>query len=150
MTDKQIIIDGVDISKCKHYDEIFNYCDQSYLGEGGLLKNTKNPKRCECSPNCYFKQLARKTQECEEFKYKIKYMEEYIKTVENARDEFERENKFSKEEREQAEQKLERIKDIASKVLLNTHNLEQFKDADALFGSLLEIYKIIDEMEEQC
>ena len=68
MTDKQIIIDGVDISKCKHYDEVFNYCDQSYLGEGGLLKNTKNPKRCECSPNCYYKQLKRKEQECEELK----------------------------------------------------------------------------------
>ena len=68
MTDKQIIIDGVDISKCKQYDEVFNYCDQSYLGEGGLLKNTKNPKRCECSPNCYYKQLKRKEQECEELK----------------------------------------------------------------------------------
>ena len=68
MTDKQIIIDGVDISKCKHYDEVFNYCDQSYLGEGGLLKNTKNPKRCECSPNCYYKQLKRKEQKCEELK----------------------------------------------------------------------------------
>lgn len=55
MTDKQIIIDKVNISKCKHYDEEFNYCDQSYLGEGGLLKNTKNPKRCEYSPNCYYK-----------------------------------------------------------------------------------------------
>lgn len=72
MTDKkQIIIDGVDISKCKYYDEVFNYCDQSYLGEGGLLKNTKNPKRCECSPNCYYKQLARKTQECNELRKKI-------------------------------------------------------------------------------
>ena len=36
--------------------------------EGGLLKNTKNPKRCECSPNCYYKQLARKTHECNELK----------------------------------------------------------------------------------
>ena len=71
MTDKQIIIDGVDISKCKHYDEVFNYCDQSYLGEGGLLKNTKNPKRCECSPNCYYKQLKRKEQECEELRRNI-------------------------------------------------------------------------------
>ena len=71
MTDKQIIIDGVDISKCKHYDEVFNYCDQSYLGEGGLLKNTKNPKRCECSPNCYYKQLKRKEQECEELRRSI-------------------------------------------------------------------------------
>ena len=86
MTDKQIIIDGVDISKCKHYDEVFNYCDQSYLGEGGLLKNTKNPKRCECSPNCYYKQLKRKEQECEELKKNIMYKcpqcgEEYLSPI---------------------------------------------------------------------
>lgn len=96
MTDKHIIIDGVDISKCKHYDEVFNYCDQSYLGEGGLLKNTKNPKRCDYSPNCYYKQLKRKKQECDELKAKIRYMEEYIKTVENSRNEFEQENTFLK------------------------------------------------------
>ena len=78
MTDKQIIIDGVDISKCKHYDEVFNYCDQSYLGEGGLLKNTKNPKRCECSPNCYYKQLKRKEQECEELKVENKKLKEEL------------------------------------------------------------------------
>lgn len=64
----KIIIDGIDISKCKHYDEVFNYCDQSYLGEGGLLKNTKNPKRCECSPNCYYKQLKRAEQKLEKIK----------------------------------------------------------------------------------
>lgn len=39
------------------------------------------------------------------------------------------------------------IKEIASKVLLNTHDLEQFKDADALFGALLEIHKKISECE---
>ena len=56
---EEMIIDGVNVWNCKHYDLENNYCDQSYLGEGGLLKNTKNPKRCEGSPNCYFKQLKR-------------------------------------------------------------------------------------------
>ena len=37
-------------------------------------------------------QLKRKEQECEELKAKIKYMKEYIKTVENARNELEKEN----------------------------------------------------------
>ena len=36
--------------------------------------------------------------ENEELKKKIKYMEEYIKTVENSRNEFEKESKFLKEE----------------------------------------------------
>ena len=44
-------------------------------------------------------------------------------------------------------QAIEEIKEIASKVLLNTHDLEQFKDADALFGSLLEIHKKISEVK---
>lgn len=40
--------------------------------------------------------IKRKEQECEELKRKIKYMEEYIKTVENSRNEFEKENTLRK------------------------------------------------------
>lgn len=77
--DKNIIIDGVNVWSCKHYDLENNYCDQSYLGEGGLLKNTKNPKRCECSPNCYYKQLKRLEQENAELKeYEYYYLDKYI------------------------------------------------------------------------
>ncbi len=60
---EEIIVDGVNVWSCKHYDLENNYCDQSYLGEDGLLKNTKNPKRCEQSSNCYYKQLKRLEQE---------------------------------------------------------------------------------------
>ena len=77
MTNKHTIIVEIDISKCKHNDEVFNYCDQSYLGEGGLLKNTKNPKRCDCSPNCYYKQLKRKEQECEELKKELQAQRDF-------------------------------------------------------------------------
>lgn len=55
--DKEVIIDGVNVAECMHYDN--PYCDQSYLGEGGLLKNTPNPKKCEGRKNCYYKQLQR-------------------------------------------------------------------------------------------
>lgn len=48
---------------------------------------------------------------------------------------------------EKLKQTLTEIKEIASKVLLNTHDLEQFKDADALFVSLLKIHKKISECE---
>lgn len=80
---KEIIIDGVNILGCKHYDLENNYCDQSYLGEGGLLKNTKNPKRCEQSPNCYFKQLQRLKQENEELKYEIDRQKDTILYLQN-------------------------------------------------------------------
>lgn len=77
---EEIIIDGVNVWSCKHYDLENNYCDQSYLGEGGLLKNTKNPKRCEGSPNCYYKQLQRLKQENKLLKDKCKLLQ---KTVDN-------------------------------------------------------------------
>lgn len=62
MADKeQIIIDGVDISRCEHWN-IATQCELSQLPESSykLL--------CKDNPDCYFKQLARKTQECEELK----------------------------------------------------------------------------------
>ena len=54
MTDKQIIIDGVDVSGCKHYNP-----EQYFKCNIGCC-------HCEENPNCYYKQLKRKEQECEE------------------------------------------------------------------------------------
>ena len=72
MTDKQIITDGVDVSKCIHIDN-WKHCNCC----NDLIK-TIYPKasqclieedlRCEIYSNCYYKQLARKEQECEELK----------------------------------------------------------------------------------
>lgn len=106
---KPIIIDGVDVSWCIFYQA--NFEEDFDVKIKHFCSNWHNSCESVNNSNCYFKQLARKTQECEELKDKIKFMEGYIKTVENARDELERENKFSKE---QAEQKLEQIRDIAS------------------------------------
>lgn len=64
MTDKTII-NGIDVSKCSNYDQdSFFECENSY---------------CHCDEilNCYFKQLKRKEQECEELKEKCnKYQNE--------------------------------------------------------------------------
>ena len=59
MTDKQIIIDNVDVKKCVYHES--GYCSinkQAY---------------CYCcdNPNCHFKQLKRKEQECEELKEQL-------------------------------------------------------------------------------
>lgn len=75
---EEIIIDGINVWSCKHYDLENNYCDQSYLGEGSLLKNTKNPKRCECSPNCYYKQLKRLEQENKQMKSALEEIREIV------------------------------------------------------------------------
>ena len=62
MTDKQIIIDGVDVSGCKHYKNrtciIYYYLTDMPFDEA----------KCELNPNCYYKRWQRKEQECEAYK----------------------------------------------------------------------------------
>ena len=69
MTDKQIIIDGVDVSKCEH-----NY--DKKLGEYSACNLYPPPLNCKRHPNCLFKQLARKTQECVKLRTDIKEIAE--------------------------------------------------------------------------
>ena len=69
MTDKQIMVNDVNVSGCEHLTEIrgcwLSTCD--YL----IHKGNITSKVCKYNPNCYFKQLARKTQECEELKKQL-------------------------------------------------------------------------------
>lgn len=65
MTDKEIIIDGVDVSGCEYRDwRNFCCCDNSKENEGEERITGKGG--CRYNPNCYYKQLKRKEQECEE------------------------------------------------------------------------------------
>ena len=72
MTDKEkIIIDGVDVSKC----EFYMHYDYGKFSHGCSLHKDMFgfPVCCDiadCCKDCYFKQLARKTQECEQIKEK--------------------------------------------------------------------------------
>ena len=69
MEDKQMIIDGVDVSKCYRYQKKTGYCE-------GAFKPEELPF-CE-NFDCEFKQLARKTQECERSLKRISDLEERI------------------------------------------------------------------------
>ena len=128
---KPIIIDGINVSGREHitYKNSLN----PMCGNTGIC--------CYGRKDCYFKQLARKTQECEELKEKIKYMEGYIKTVEKARDELERENKST----EQAEQKLEQIKQVCKDYCKIMCLCETKETCESCINT--EILQIIDEVE---
>lgn len=86
MSEKEIIIDGIDINKCQHYTGNVEYLSREWTCRAETIGT-----KCEENPNCYFKQLARA-------KDKINYMEEDIKTVENARNDLERELKCKEQE----------------------------------------------------
>ena len=64
MTDKQIIIDGVDVSGCGHYEDLNCFAYRDSCGY---------PLDCKDNPNCSYKQLKRKKQENEELKEEIKH-----------------------------------------------------------------------------
>lgn len=64
MTDKeQIIIDGVNVSECFHYINNKEYTCR-------LNHTPFHYRHCEENPNCYYKQLVRKTQEFEQLEEK--------------------------------------------------------------------------------
>ena len=60
MTDKQIIIDGVDVSRCSYGEiekSIFKCSCEYNIRSASMF--------CKDNPNCYYKQLKHKEQECE-------------------------------------------------------------------------------------
>lgn len=68
MTDKEIIINGIDVSECAYLKPLDNGVYECIAGTQQCLKY----RVCECNHNCYFKQLKRKEQECEELKFNEK------------------------------------------------------------------------------
>ena len=89
MTDKEIIIDSVDVSECE------------FLWKERLPRKVCNNGNLDCdcnsNPNCHYKQLKRKEQECEEINLKNerlvaeKYtMNEEILKLKQALDEIEK------------------------------------------------------------
>ena len=68
MTDKQIIIDGVDVSWCEYYNKDDKTCREV---NGNYDTDICEFDKCENS-NCYYKQLKRKEQEYEELKAEAK------------------------------------------------------------------------------
>lgn len=97
MTDKeQIIIDGVDILDCDNY-----YVEQ----ETDQVKCDLSDEYCRENKNCFYKQLARKTQECEELKEQLK-----IKDNENSN--LNKKYRQEQDERRSYRKALEEIEDV--------------------------------------
>lgn len=69
---KPLIVDGINVSKCCYVIDYDPPEGQGTWG-GAIHKGACKvySKDCKDNPNCYFKQLARKTQECEKLNDKI-------------------------------------------------------------------------------
>ena len=76
MTDKQIIIDGIDVSGCEFYHKDDRTCREV---NGKYDTDICDFDKCENS-KCYYKQLKRKEQECERLRKTFDFvLEETIK-----------------------------------------------------------------------
>ena len=115
-----MIINDVDVSGCDFYDKNKKYCLTLKMDTRGF----KNPSCfsgdfqkciqdskvcpntfCDNNPNCYYKQLAREKQECEELKKQIKIIDDETIVVEITEKQF--------EEYKKLKQTLTEIKEIA-------------------------------------
>ena len=73
MTDKQIIIDGVDVSKCEYLQ--YKGCNFPQC----LVKIASFDLKCE-GYNCHLKRLAQKEQECKQLKKRLEQQEALTET----------------------------------------------------------------------
>ena len=120
MTDKQIIIDGIDVSGCEYHSLNKNNCS---------LCSLSNNLICSYKPFCSYKQHKRKEQECEELKGDKIYLQDRVGKLERV---ILRKN----DKLDQFEQTLAEIKKIVK---------EKAKVNDWL---AIDVLKIINEVEE--
>ena len=126
--DKQIIIDGVDVADCEH----INACDKKM--KCVILQDDV----CETNPycegfNCYYKQLKRKEQECEELK-------RYKSLFEKTRDLW---NKASKTNYKLLDE-IEDLKDSLKRTICQSE-CYRYKEAEKLKATLTEIKEIAEK-----
>lgn len=76
MTDKEIIIDGVNVAGCRLYEHnpeyrMYNNCDCKRIMVPQSSFDELSGAECK-GYDCYYKQLQHKSQECEELKKRLK------------------------------------------------------------------------------
>lgn len=76
MENKQIIIDGVNVSGCEHYDDLNCYAYRDSCGY---------PLDCKDNHNCYYKQLKRKEQECNQLEAENEQLMEAFEDITESR-----------------------------------------------------------------
>lgn len=110
LENKQIIIHGVDVSRCKKYKHEIERCNT-------LLKNLCFGSALDCthekSKNCYYKQLKRKEQECDELKEQLESTKGLVTVGNKKLKEYLKENIKLKVQQERYFQILSDIQDEA-------------------------------------
>ena len=127
---KQIIIDGVDVSGCKYLP----YCNDK---QGN----------CGFEPNCYFKQLARKTQECEVWKNQVLVLDDENITAQITQEQFEEYQRL-KRECEELKEDLKRYERVLKDTTVTKIDYLQESFANQIKADRYR--KVFEKIEEFC
>lgn len=101
MTENKKITNGVDVNECEH--QTYDKCAINFDEWNGEIIRYLD---CSNYPNCHFKQLKRKEQECEELKEKLERQKDYTITYKSYIYEEEKQLKKQLQAKEQECEKL--------------------------------------------
>ena len=149
MENKKIYVDGVDVSKC----EFYMHYDYGKFSHGcSLHKDMFGLPVCcdiaDCCKDCYFKQLARKEQECERSRKRISDLEERIINHSNEIEEYCSRLADKNKKCEKYEQALTEIKEIAEPFCNACQEFEpEKKGSNCMYCNYGKILQKISEYE---
>ena len=150
MTDKQIMIDGVDVSGCISFDKNneYNICCYDDIREDKI----PFANFCVENKNCYFKQLARKTQECEKLKSQVdedyNYYTTELKTLRDIISNKEKRNAALFLTSGRYRKALDEIEELKRDL---QRGFDSFlKQKEELFKEIKCYRKALEEIEKQC
>ena len=156
MTDKELITDGVNVSECeRHCSDNYNTPNMCYSDITRGYRHC-NPKENQCDfyITSIEKQLARKTQECEQKEKELLSNEKIINKLMKEVDELKQECEELKESNKKAQELYKYFKDVAENTanknkelennlhIANTNHEAAEKECDCYLEALEEIEKI--------
>lgn len=121
-TKEQIKIHGVDVRKCQHYNKNIKM---------DCLLYPLQPDSCSKNPNCNFKQLARKTQECDTLKSQLDFEVQQKECLEQECEELKKQLKTSEKWRINAENLNEQL------ALKNAYYFKALEEIEAIANVLI-------------
>lgn len=145
MTDKQIMIDGVDVSKCVHLQKgidcnayiDFSECCEGYDARLGYCPNIED---------CYYKQLLRKEQEVDVLKAENKLLKQAFEDSDNDCFRLEKENEELTNQVDYLRREYKEIKWTNEAISRQCQNIN-CKDLQKLKQTLAEIKEIAEQIE---
>lgn len=135
--DEPIMIDGVDVSKCRYFRPGSALtCSRMY---GGACDNKYSNELC------YFKQLAHKTRECEELSNEIEELNVKYETVVNLAKKNADANEYCLQELEKENQKLKQALDEIEGLATNLRTRTDYHSEEEVNADIENILDIISK-----